>query len=210
MLFSKELEDPLRSQLRDALMELGQPEHQSLMQKFISGIFVRFEPATTQEHLGALQSYLESTGLAFTEPAAAGPPPEPPEDRPLVTAPPDASQMDVELGEWFARTEVERVAAGKIYFLAENTGEEPHNLVIARTDLPADRLPLTGEGRVDETQLEIVGEIEPFAAGSRAAATFDLAPGRYVLFCSIVEVEPAEDEIESHYLLGMDTVLSVE
>ncbi|MEE8386462.1 MAG: phosphate/phosphite/phosphonate ABC transporter substrate-binding protein [Dehalococcoidia bacterium] len=67
VLFSKDLEDPLRSQLRDALMELGQLEHQGLMRRFISGIFVRFEPATTEEHLGALNRFLDATGLTYTE-----------------------------------------------------------------------------------------------------------------------------------------------
>jgi phosphonate transport system substrate-binding protein len=72
VVFSKELEDPLRSQLRDALMELGQPENRELMRKFISGIFVRFEESTTQEHLGNLNAYLEATGLAFVEGSPGG------------------------------------------------------------------------------------------------------------------------------------------
>jgi phosphonate transport system substrate-binding protein len=67
VLFSKDLKDPLRSDLLDALMELGEPEHRGLRRRFISGIFVRFEPATTEGHLGSLNGYLEATGLSFTE-----------------------------------------------------------------------------------------------------------------------------------------------
>ena len=67
VLFSKDLKDPLRSKLTKALMELGQPENRDLMRKFISGIFVRFEPTTTDKHLGSLNGFLVSTGLAFTE-----------------------------------------------------------------------------------------------------------------------------------------------
>ena len=67
VVFSKDLKGPLRGKLLDALMKLGEPEHRELMRKFVSGIFVRFEPATTEEHIGALQSYLDRTHFAFTE-----------------------------------------------------------------------------------------------------------------------------------------------
>ncbi|MBI2828810.1 MAG: phosphate/phosphite/phosphonate ABC transporter substrate-binding protein [Acidobacteria bacterium] len=67
VVFGKTLEEPLRSQLRDALMALGEPEHRVLMRKFISGIFVRFQPATTSEHLAALQQSLQATNLQYTE-----------------------------------------------------------------------------------------------------------------------------------------------
>lgn len=63
----KDLDQGVRSDLVDALMELGDAEHRDLMRKFVSGIFVRFEPTTTEEHLGALNNFLLQTGLAFTE-----------------------------------------------------------------------------------------------------------------------------------------------
>jgi phosphonate transport system substrate-binding protein len=67
VVFSRDLQDPLRSQLREALMELGDPARRPLMRKFISGIFVGFQPTTTAEHLGSLQKYLDATGLSFVE-----------------------------------------------------------------------------------------------------------------------------------------------
>jgi len=63
----KDLDEGVRSDLLDALMELGEPAHRDLMRKFVSGIFVRFEATTTEEHLGALNDFLSRTGLAFTE-----------------------------------------------------------------------------------------------------------------------------------------------
>ena len=42
----------------------------------------------------------------------------------------------------------------------------------------------------------------------RWPAIFKLAPGRYILFCNIVEIE--EGEWESHFNEGMRTVLIVE
>jgi phosphonate transport system substrate-binding protein len=67
VVFSKDIKDPVRRQLRDALMELGQPEHRDLMRRFISGIFVSFKTTSTEEHLGTLNNYLVSTGLQFSE-----------------------------------------------------------------------------------------------------------------------------------------------
>ncbi|MDO8615781.1 MAG: phosphate/phosphite/phosphonate ABC transporter substrate-binding protein [Dehalococcoidia bacterium] len=67
VVFSDQLKDPLRKELKEALLQLGQPEHQELMRKFVSGIFVRFEEATTAEHLGQLNGFLAETGLVFTE-----------------------------------------------------------------------------------------------------------------------------------------------
>ena len=58
VVFSKNLEEPLRTQLKDALLELGKPESQALMRKFISGIFVAFKPTTGEEHLASLNKYL--------------------------------------------------------------------------------------------------------------------------------------------------------
>lgn len=67
VVFSNDLAEPTRSQLRDALLDLGRPEFRPLMRKFISGIFVGFAPTTTEEHLSSLNRYLELTQLAFTE-----------------------------------------------------------------------------------------------------------------------------------------------
>ena len=67
VVFARDLEEPFRSQLRDALLELGNPEQRALMRKFISGIFVGFQPTTTEEHLGSLAHYLDATGLSFVE-----------------------------------------------------------------------------------------------------------------------------------------------
>jgi phosphonate transport system substrate-binding protein len=66
--FAKQLDATTKQQLKDALIELGKPEHRPLMRKFISGIFVGFKATTAEEHLGALAKYLETTNLAFVEP----------------------------------------------------------------------------------------------------------------------------------------------
>lgn len=62
---SKDLEEPTKDQLVNALLELNAAEHRELMRKFVSGIFVRFEPAA-EEHLQPLERMLELTGFEFT------------------------------------------------------------------------------------------------------------------------------------------------
>ena len=67
VVFSKDFEDPLRTQLKEALLELGAEEHRELMRKFVSGIFVSFEETTTDEHLASLNDFLDETNVAFQE-----------------------------------------------------------------------------------------------------------------------------------------------
>jgi len=67
VVFSKDLKEPLRSRVVEAIEALGAPEHRPLMRGFISSTFVGFKRTTFQEHLGALRQYLELSGLKFTE-----------------------------------------------------------------------------------------------------------------------------------------------
>jgi uncharacterized cupredoxin-like copper-binding protein len=117
--------------------------------------------------------------------------------------PADAVQVSVSLGEWAVIADAATVKAGPVYFLADNIGpNDPHELLIIRTELAPDQLPVV-DGRVPEDQIDLIGEIEPFSPGTQAADTFDLTPGNYVLICNIAEVE--DGQLESHYQLGMRT-----
>ena len=126
----------------------------------------------------------------------------------VLPKPEGATQVDVQLLEWAVIPEVSTVQAGEIYFLADNVGPaDVHELVIIRTNTPADQLD-TIDGRVTEDQVNVIGEIEPFLAGTEASGVFTLTPGNYALICNIVEIE--DDAVESHYLLGMRTGFTVE
>lgn len=133
--------------------------------------------------------------------------PEPMEG--VVEPPPEgAEQVGVTLQEWAVTPERESVEAGSVYFLVENAGpDDPHELVIIRTDEAHDELPVE-EGRVPEDEVDMVDEIEPFSAGSSASIALDLEPGSYALICNIAEVEGFE--LESHYQLGMSAPFTVE
>jgi phosphonate transport system substrate-binding protein len=67
VVFARHLEEPGRGQLKQALLEMGQPDQRELMRKFISGIFVSFKPTTGEEHLASLNAYLAATQLAYLE-----------------------------------------------------------------------------------------------------------------------------------------------
>jgi hypothetical protein len=126
----------------------------------------------------------------------------------VVQSPPSgATQVAVTLDEWRVAPDRSTAPAGAVYFLADNVGDDPHELVVVRTDLAPDALPVE-EGAVPEDEVDIVDEIEPFAPGSKASAVFNLTPGKYVLFCNIAEEE--NGELESHYELGMRTGFTVQ
>jgi hypothetical protein len=121
--------------------------------------------------------------------------------------PSSAAQVDVVLQEWSVRPSTQTVRAGEVYFLADNQGpDDPHELVIVKSDLTPDRLPVK-DGKVPEDQVNFIGEIEAFAPKSKASGVFNLQPGRYVLLCNIAEIEGGT--LESHFQLGMRTTLTV-
>jgi hypothetical protein len=117
----------------------------------------------------------------------------------------------VTLQEFSVLPESDTASAGEVTFEATNEGpNDPHELVVIRTDLAPDALPTTEEGGVDEEGegIEVIGEIEEFPVGETESATFDLEAGSYVLICNIVEEE--DGELESHYVEGMRTAFAVE
>ncbi|MBI3941806.1 MAG: phosphate/phosphite/phosphonate ABC transporter substrate-binding protein [Chloroflexi bacterium] len=67
VLLSKELKEPLRSRVTEAIASLGAVEHRDLMRSFISSIFMGFEKTNAEAHLGTLKGYLQQAGLVFTE-----------------------------------------------------------------------------------------------------------------------------------------------
>lgn len=120
----------------------------------------------------------------------------------------DIATVEVLLSEWIVEPNVSEVDAGEVAFEADNQGGETHELVVVRSDDPAD-LPTDESGVVDESQIadeDFIGEIEEFASKEQRSATFTLAAGSYVLFCNIVETEE-DGTVESHFVEGMVNTL---
>jgi uncharacterized cupredoxin-like copper-binding protein len=95
--------------------------------------------------------------------------------------------------------------AGEMVFHVHNDAIDlKHEFVIFKTDLPADQLPMTPEGIMDEegqgvTHIDEV-DVEP---GQAADLDVTLESGRYVIVCNI-------DSTELHYKHGMYTVFTVQ
>jgi uncharacterized cupredoxin-like copper-binding protein len=126
------------------------------------------------------------------------------EDEAAEMEPMAGTEVNVILQEFAVIPDVLSVPAGSVTFNAENVGPmDPHELVVVKTDLPAGELPTREDGAFDEGAegVEIIGEIEEFDVGLTESATWDLAPGHYVLLCNLVEEE--DDGLEAHYAMGM-------
>jgi uncharacterized cupredoxin-like copper-binding protein len=106
----------------------------------------------------------------------------------------------VTLTEFRIVTDAASAPAGRVTFRAVNRGQQNHELVVLRTDLAPDALPVTG-AKVDEDAagIDAVGEIEEFGPGKTEKASFELRPGAYVLICNI----------EGHYQQGMHAGFTV-
>lgn len=119
------------------------------------------------------------------------------------------TRVNVTLDEWSIDTAVGTAPAGKIGFVIENDGEEPHELVIVKgvtpTELPTDKF-----GSLVEDDLPagaFIGEVEGFPAGETCDGVFALDPAEYTLVCNITEKE--DGKVESHLAEGMVTTFTV-
>jgi hypothetical protein len=88
--------------------------------------------------------------------------------------------------------------AGTVTFQVRNEGEETHEFLVIRTDVEKDPLPrLPGDDGADESQLDMVGRVNPVDPGTGDQVWVDVEDGQYVLMCNLVS------DGESHYLNGM-------
>ena len=123
--------------------------------------------------------------------------------------------VKVQLGEngakYFITVDKDTVQAGKTTFVIDNVGTMHHEMAIYKTDLPADKLPLTDEGKVDEEKAGLVAEAvytRPLRGdedhrirdGRGVNYTVDLPPGKYVLLCNLT----------GHYKAGQFIAFTVE
>lgn len=119
-----------------------------------------------------------------------------------------AEIVNAALDEWSIRLDRTEVKAGEVTFRATNIGKERHELVIVRTSLRHDQLPVDAGLVTEEGGGVFIGEIEEFPPGEAHEGSFTLEPGEYVLFCNIVEEED-NGELESHYGEGMHIAFTV-
>lgn len=101
----------------------------------------------------------------------------------------DATTITVKLNEWAFVPSAESAPAGMVTLKAVNEGSEVHELVLFKTDLAPADMPVDEEGAVDERAkgLELIDEVENVKPGETKSFVVDLAPGKYVMACNVIE-----------------------
>ena len=117
--------------------------------------------------------------------------------------------VNIMLQEWRMMSDKLRIPAGKVKFSVQNRGQETHEVVLLKTNMAYDTIPLIKAGGIDENNVGVlVNEIEDITSKTGKSMTVTLSPGNYVLLCNMVEME--EGELEEHYAMGMRVPLIVE
>jgi len=108
-----------------------------------------------------------------------------PTSAPLATGEAAPSPVAVIMSEWEVDAPA-TIAAGTVDFDVSNEGTFSHELSVARGDSYG-TLPQLANGAVDEDTLgaDYLGRSDTVDLGGTTTASFDLAPGNYVLFCNI-------------------------
>lgn len=126
-----------------------------------------------------------------------------------ATEEPVLDEVRVRLFEWQVDPEVASVPAGSITFDADNIGGADHELVILRTDLAPDALPILEDGSADEAAegIEVVERFEDIGPGLSKSGAVELSAGSYVLICNFVD--ETDTGLQSHYAEGMFAAFEV-
>lgn len=111
--------------------------------------------------------------------------------------------LNVMLQEWRIVTDKQTIPSGPVKIVVQNRGQETHEFVLLKTNLPYSNLPLDLKkgGISEESAGSVVDEIEDLTSKSKKQMTVNLKPGNYVLLCNMVEIEDGEKE--QHYTMGM-------
>ena len=107
----------------------------------------------------------------------------------------DGTRIDLDLGEFYIRSNKSSEISGEITFVATNVGAIEHELLVVKTNTPSDSLPLNG-AEIDEGYAgEIMARINPeeLGAGEYSQISTTLDSGAYVLVCNV----------PGHYSAGM-------
>ena len=91
------------------------------------------------------------------------------------------------------------VRPGQVTFIARNIGTIAHDLIVIKTDLAADKIPVDGQTQKAKTDGRVDG-VEEIPPGQSRNLRIDLPAGHYVVICNV----------PTHYQLGMHTELNVQ
>jgi uncharacterized cupredoxin-like copper-binding protein len=117
-------------------------------------------------------------------------------------AEPKGVVIDVHERDFALTTAVSQVRAGFVTFRVHNTGPSTHEFIVARTDAPADALPLQKNDITVDESSKMLHEVASFGEvrlGATRQLTLNLPAGHYVLFCNF----------SGHYRGGMHAAVTV-
>jgi uncharacterized cupredoxin-like copper-binding protein len=80
----------------------------------------------------------------------------------------------------------DHIKPGKVLFKVKNIStDEDHELLLVKTDLAPDALPMDADGvRVEEDKLKDLKELGDVHPGKSRSTTLSLKAGKYLLFCN--------------------------
>jgi uncharacterized cupredoxin-like copper-binding protein len=111
--------------------------------------------------------------------------------------------LEINMDDFVFKPKNATADAGKTTISTTNEGAVEHEMVLFRTDMNPAKLPTERDGSVDEEKLDEIaeeaGEIPDVEAGDSKSESFDLKPGRYVMFCNL----------PGHYKAGMYGTVTV-
>jgi uncharacterized cupredoxin-like copper-binding protein len=115
---------------------------------------------------------------------------------------PRGTPVNVLLEDFQVERDVAIVPAGTVSLRIRNQGPTSHELIVVRSDLAPDKLPLQSDGLTvneDGRGVKLLEEAEGLDIDDRKTMVLDLTPGNYVMYCNL----------EGHYLGGMYAALTV-
>jgi len=110
-----------------------------------------------------------------------------------------AATVNVGLKEFAIEPDAKTAKPGSVTFKATNKGTTPHELIVVKSDLAPDKLPVK-DAKADLTGMTTVTTIPEMAAGKADSKVAELSAGKYLLICNV----PA------HYQAGMTLAFTVQ
>ena len=91
--------------------------------------------------------------------------------------------VKVTLGEFYVKIDTESVKAGPVTFNVSNDGNVPHEFVVVKTDVAADKLAGSDGLASEEGKVGELPDVQP--GDTDKVLNLDLKPGAYVLLCNV-------------------------
>ena len=107
-------------------------------------------------------------------------------------------QIRADMKEYSVGLTSTEVRAGTVTFIARNAGSVAHDLIVLKTDLAPDKIPVDTQTQKAKEDGR-VGGVEEVAPGKNLNVRVELPAGAYVVICNV----------PTHYQLGMRTALTV-